>query len=180
MTLVLSILVSLGLTGLVWKASSSLARSRNLILLGTAMGALFCTACGFNNAVEMIDSMIPVIAGIIPMVAAAASVILPTESTLITDAATGVVDGLNALKKVLDNYESNPGTNTLSDVTNAVNAVQANVTQLETAAKVKDPTMASKLASIVSGAQVELAAVESWIYSKHDKLVQSKGAAVNS
>ena len=148
-----------------------------------ATGILFMTGCAFtpNSAVQMISSVIiPMIEGIIPIAAAAASVLLPAESGLITEASTLTTSGLQALKKLIDQYEANPNDTTLAAVNNALNAVHDNLAQLMAAAQVKDAKTAMKLTWIVTAAVQSLATIESLLAAKHPQTVAAAKAAQTS
>ena len=87
-----------------------------------------------------------------------------------------VAKALSALQNTLQTYQQNPGTNTLTDVQQGIAAVNANLTDLEAAAQVKDPATAKELGQIVLALQSTVAATKAALLAKHPAVVASAQA----
>jgi len=116
------------------------------------------------------------IAGLIPLVVSAGSIIDPPLVGILTVGAQAVTDGLLALKKVFDNYNNNPSDDTLTKVQNAFTDVQSNLIQLESAAKIKDVILQTKIKAIITSVIQGLALIESTILHKHVETVAAFNA----
>jgi len=173
---ILSILVMLALTGIVWRCSCPARRSRNLILLSLLTWVALSTVACAVNPVQLLEGLLPIIAGIIPIVATAGEAVLPAEACLIATGANIVTAGINALLNVVKSYKAAPSDGTLSEVTAAFSAVQANLTQLEVAAQVKDPDTAKKITGVVHGIVATLAMIEADITGQHPATVAAAQA----
>lgn len=139
-------------------------------LLGCAASSILLL-CGCSQVTAVFSELETIVLGIIPIAAGLAGALLPTESALINTLATEAANAIKALQKVQSAYQANPSDTTLAKVTAAVTAVQANLTDLEIAAQVKDPASAAKITAIVNAAQLALAAAESSINATHPATV---------
>jgi hypothetical protein len=114
------------------------------VLIGSLFLAatLFVAACvvpAWVNAVEAdVEIAVPIAASLI-------TVIDPALAPLVN----AVVAGLNALEKVLDTYKSSQTATNLQAVQAAMNAVNANIAQLESAAQIHNPGTDAKITAIV-------------------------------
>lgn len=145
-------------------------------LFGLAISAALML-CGCGQISAVFSELETIVLGIIPIAAGLAGALLPTEAALITALATEASNAIKALQKVQSAYQANPSDTTLAKVTAAVTAVQTNLTDLETAAQVKDPASAAKITAIVNAAQLALAAAESSINATHPAMVAAAQAS---
>jgi hypothetical protein len=168
---ILLMLVMVALTSIVWRCSRPARRSRNLVMLGLLTWvALLSLACAVNP-VQLLEGMLPIIAGIIPIIAAAGEAVLPAEAALIQAGANLVTAGIKALLDVLKSYNTAPSDNALAKVTAAFSAVQANLSELEVAAEIKNAVVAKKIIAVVNGVVATLAMIEADITAKHPATV---------
>ena len=74
---------------------------------------------------------------------------------------------LTALQSVIKTYQANPGTSTLSDVTQGFAAADANLQAILTAAAVKNSKTAAKITNVVNGVQATVSMLEAGIMAAH-------------
>jgi hypothetical protein len=137
-------------------------------------------ACQFNvgNALSVLTAtIIPMIEGLLPLIASATAVLLPAESAAITAAEGIAMTGLQALEKLLQEYEANPNDTTLAAFQDGVNSVHDQLNSLLAAAQVKDAKTAQKITAIVNAAFQSLATIEALIMAKHPQTVAAHQAA---
>ncbi len=118
-------------------------KSRTLImvvLLAVAVVILACTVPAWVNTVEA-DAEIAA-----PIAASLVEAIDPALAPLVTI----IENGFTALVKTLDTYKATPTATNLQAVQAAFNAVDANVTQLESAAQIKNKTTDATVTAIVT------------------------------
>jgi len=164
------IAISAILTLIVWKLSKE-HRTRNLAWLAIlGYVGIIATSCAVNPA-QVVTEIATIISGIIPIVGAAASVIDPAASAEINAGVTLITGGLAALEKLVSGYQHNPSDTALQEIQAAFTDVQNNLTQLESAAQIKDPTTQKKIAAIIQSAVLSLAALESSITANHPAAV---------
>jgi soluble cytochrome b562 len=117
-------------------------KSRTLImvvLLALAVVILACTVPAWVNTVEA-DAEIAA-----PIAASLVDAIDPALAPVVTM----IENGFTALVKTLDTYKATPTATNLQAVQAAFNAVDANVTQLESAAQIKNKTTDATVTAIV-------------------------------
>ena len=139
--------------------------------LGVIISLAFISCACTINPVQMIDALVPIIAGLIPIFGGIAAALLPTEGVIITAAVTLVVDGLNELKTLADNYHTNPNDDTLAKVQAGFTDVQSNLAAILKLGQIKDPITQLKVTGVINGASATLAAIESTILAKHPATV---------
>src|ERR1035441_5540293 len=106
-------------------------RCRTLCLIAIIAGALMVVACTMPAWVNTVESDAEVAA---PIAASLIDVIDPALAPLVT----GIETGFTALAKTLDTYKASPTATNLQAVQSAFEAVDSNVTQLESAAQIKN------------------------------------------
>jgi hypothetical protein len=149
---------------------------KTLILLGCVLSlVLFSCSCTLNPA-QVVSEIATIIGGLIPIIAAAGSVLLPGEAAAINAGVAIVTAGLKALENLVSGYHASPSDAALAKVTAAFADVQANLTELEAAARVQDPATQRKLLAIVSAATQSLAALESSMAATHPAAVAAAQA----
>ena len=161
------ILVSLIVTMVVWMVSTPDRRTRNLVGLSLIEYLiLFAVGCS-DSEVQALISIETAIAGIVPVVGATVSAVDPALAAPINAGVALITGGLQALQNLVKGYKKSPTATGLQEVVAAFTDIQQNLPQLEAAAKVVDPATQAKIAAIVNGAQISLAAVESTLAASH-------------
>jgi hypothetical protein len=146
-------------------------KAKKLLLLASILFVmLFLSACTASPLV-LVDNLIPIIGGLVPIVLAAGSIIDPPLAGLLTAASQSITAGLLALKKVLDDYLSKPGDDTLQKVQNGFEDVQSNLVQILAAVKIKDIILQTKISAIITSVISTLALIESSVLHNHKKVV---------
>jgi hypothetical protein len=100
------------------------------------------TACTVPSWVNTAESDAEVAA---PIAASLVDIIDPSLAPVVTL----VEGGFNALVKTLDTYKASPTATNLQAVQSAFNALNGNVTQLESAAQIKNATTANTVTAVV-------------------------------
>jgi len=109
-------------------------------LFTLVLGLLACTMPAWVNTVES-DAEVAV-----PIAASLVDVIDPAQAPLVTL----IENGFSALVKTLDTYKASPTAGNLQAVQSAFAAVNSNVTQLESAAQIKNATTANTVTQVVA------------------------------
>ncbi|MGO8816217.1 MAG: hypothetical protein ACLQVG_16385 [Terriglobia bacterium] len=115
---------------------------RHLVLAVLLASALWFQACAIPAWVNTVESDAEVAA---PIAASLIDVVDPALAPVVTL----VENGFTALVKTLDTYKASPTATNLQAVQSAFAAVNANMSQLESAAQVKSLASQDKVASIV-------------------------------
>lgn len=115
---------------------------RTLSLIAIITGALMVVACTMPAWVNTVESDAEVA---VPIAASLIDVIDPALAPLVT----GIETGFTALAKTLDTYKASPTATNLQAVQAAFAAVDSNVTQLESAAQIKNTTTQATVTAVV-------------------------------
>jgi hypothetical protein len=117
-------------------------KCRTLSLIAIIAGALMVVACTMPAWVNTVESDAEVAA---PIAASLIDVIDPALAPLVT----GIETGFTALANTLDTYKASPTATNLQAVQSAFEAVDSNVTQLESAAQIKNATTQATVTAVV-------------------------------
>ena len=143
-------------------------------LIGCAISACFALCACTPATATVVGEIETIVLGIIPIAASAAAVLLPGEAAAVTAGATIAANGIKAIQGLVASYHANPSDGTLGEVTAAMTDVQGQLSQLLSAAQVKDPVIQQKLTAIVNAATTSLAAIESTLNASHSATVAAQ------
>jgi hypothetical protein len=135
---------------------------KQLLAVALLFPLLMSTACSVDQVLSDIDVALQATANL----STALGAINPADGaaiTLITGLATS---GINAIKTAYDDYESSKTASNLQNILAAANAVQTNLPQMLTAAKISDPATVAKVTAYVSLVTDTAAAIVSTVQAQ--------------
>ena len=144
---------------------------RILILIGLSVLVLFCVGCSAGSSTNILEGVITIVGGLLPIATGVLSDLLPADQAAVASASTETGNILTALQSVIKTYQANPGTSTLSDVTQGFAAADANLQAILTAAAVKNSKTAAKITNVVNGVQATVSMLEAGIMAAHPAAV---------
>ena len=114
-----------------------------------------------KNAPTVINDSLVVIGGLAPLLETIVDTANAPLGLVLAPIIDTVLAGLTELKKLVLDYEANPGVGTLSSVHNAVTVIQTNLTGILTAAKVSNSGSVATITNVVGRVSTDLSVLQS-------------------
>jgi hypothetical protein len=140
------------------------------------MSKLF-SHCSVNIG-STFKSVIIAAEGLAPSIAAVIDAADPKQAATINAITGDVTAGLSTLQSVYNSYESQPSAAGFGAVSNAATSVQANITQLEAAAKITNPATQAKVTGFTTAAVALISMVENMVAAHATQTPTAAAASV--
>ncbi len=153
------------------------SRISMMVAVPVLAAALVTAGCGVAQWIQTVEQIVPVVLPMVSNLIAAVALlegktVTAQDLTTITNAATQISSDLSLVGQLIQQYQAQPATGTLNQISSAVSDAQSHLSQILPALHITDASTVQKITAIVNLISGELTAIANVI-----PLVQSGNTA---